>query len=284
MFVARDFTVRFKNRFWQLTAQDAETTGARPGSRVVVERRLSGELRFRHRDRYLAPEALGTTRPAAPAPKPAKTTAKPRPKPPKPGRDHPWRKHSARAPRRPSPSASAAPPAQPTPAPSDAAPRREHHARDGGSKSRPSRRRRRPPRRHPCPRRLPTTRSSLHAPRPSAPASPPELRAIDTEALERRRSDPDRLGFLGRHRRSVQPSRPVPSWTNWQGPRNQPPDAWPPPRQEPTVHDHQPDISTLAKPRTFLLRLDMPVPRRKAVACGCSLRVSRALDGRRSTL
>ena len=171
MFVARDFTVRFKNRFWQLTAQDEETTGARPGSRVV-ERRLSGELRFRHRDRYLAPEALGTTRPAAPAPKPAKTTAKPRPKPPKPGRDHPWRKHSARAPRRPSPSASAAPPAQPTPAPSDAAPRREHHARDGGSKSRPSRRRRRPPRRHPCPRRLPTTRSSLHAPRPSAPASP----------------------------------------------------------------------------------------------------------------
>ena len=159
MFVARDFTVRFKNRFWQLTAQDAETTGARPGSRVVVERRLSGELRFRHRDRYLAPEALGTTRPAAPAPKPAKTTAKPRPKPPKPGRDHPWRKHSARAPRR----------ARRHQHP---APRRGHDARDGGSKSRPSRRRRRPPRRHPCPRRLPTTRSSLHAPRPSAPASP----------------------------------------------------------------------------------------------------------------
>ena len=58
--VARDFTVRFKNRFWQLAAQDAETAGARPGSRVV-ERRLSGELRFRHRDRYLAPEALGMT-------------------------------------------------------------------------------------------------------------------------------------------------------------------------------------------------------------------------------
>ena len=87
--VARDFTVRFKNRFWQLATQDVETTGARPGSRVVVERRLSGELRFLHRDCCLAPQALGTTRPAAPAPKPAKATAKPRPKPPKPGRDHP---------------------------------------------------------------------------------------------------------------------------------------------------------------------------------------------------
>ena len=29
----------------------------------------------------------------------------------------------------------------------------------------------------------------------------------------------DRLGFLGRRWRSVQTWRPVPSWTNWQGPR-----------------------------------------------------------------
>ena len=92
--------------------------------------------------------------------------------------------------------------------------------------------------------RRPAVRSTHHGrPRPQAHL---ELRAIWTEAIERRRSDPDRLGFLGRHWRSVQPSKPVPSWTNWQRPRNQPPDAWPPPRQEPTVHDHQPDISTLA--------------------------------------
>ena len=91
--VAHDFTVRFKNRFWQVTACDAEAAGIAPGSQIVVERRLSGELRFRHRDRYLTPEALGATRPTPPKQEPATATAKPRPKPPKLRRDHPWRKH-----------------------------------------------------------------------------------------------------------------------------------------------------------------------------------------------
>ncbi len=91
--VARDFTVRFENRFWQVTARDAEAAGVAPGSPVVVERRLSGELRFRHRGCYLTPKALGAVRSATPKPAPAPATAKPRPKPPKPGRDHPWRKH-----------------------------------------------------------------------------------------------------------------------------------------------------------------------------------------------
>ena len=91
--MARDFTVRFENRFWQVTARDAETAGVAPGSPVVVERRLSGELRFRHRGCYLTPKALGAVRSSTPKPAPAPATAKPRPKPPKPGRNHPWRKH-----------------------------------------------------------------------------------------------------------------------------------------------------------------------------------------------
>ena len=88
--VGRDYTVRWKNRFWQVPATEAQAAGVRPGSRVVVERRLSGELRFRRGDRYLALEALGADRPAPPAPRPRPT--RPRPKPRKPGRDHPWRK------------------------------------------------------------------------------------------------------------------------------------------------------------------------------------------------
>ena len=91
--VVHDFTVRFENRFWQVTARDAEAAGVAPGSPVVVERRLSGELRFRHRGCYLTPKALGAVRSATPKPAPAPATAKPRPKPPKPGRNHPWRKH-----------------------------------------------------------------------------------------------------------------------------------------------------------------------------------------------
>ena len=99
--VARDFTVRFKNRFRQLTAQDAETTGVRPGSRVVVERRLSGELRFRHRDRYLAPEALG--RPGRQRPRRSLRRRRPNPGPSCRSRDAITRgaSTSARAPRRP---------------------------------------------------------------------------------------------------------------------------------------------------------------------------------------
>ena len=73
--------------------RDAEAAGVAPGSPVVVERRLSGELRFRHRGCYLTPKALGAVRSATPKPAPAPATAKPRPKPPKPGRNHPWRKH-----------------------------------------------------------------------------------------------------------------------------------------------------------------------------------------------
>ena len=90
--VARDFTIRFRNRYWQIPEREARDL--RSGAEVVVERRLDGELRFRFGGRYLvveplgrAPSPAGPSRPVVPKP------AKPRPKPPKPGPDHPWRKH-----------------------------------------------------------------------------------------------------------------------------------------------------------------------------------------------
>ena len=90
--VGRDWTVRWKNGFWQVPEAEARAAGVRPGSRIVVERRLSGELRFRRCNRYFAAEPLGAERPApraAPSAPP-----RPGPKPPKPGPNHPWRKQS----------------------------------------------------------------------------------------------------------------------------------------------------------------------------------------------
>ena len=87
--VARDFTVRFKNRHWRIPEREA--AGIRPGTEIVVECRLGGELRFRLGDRYLAVRFLGH---APPPPTAKKTTQpKPGPKPPKPEPDHPWREH-----------------------------------------------------------------------------------------------------------------------------------------------------------------------------------------------
>ena len=88
--VGRDYTVRWKNGYWQIPEAEAQAAGVRPGVRVVVERRLSGELRFRRGKRYFAAEPLGAARPAPPVAPPA--PPRPRPKPPKPGPNHPWRK------------------------------------------------------------------------------------------------------------------------------------------------------------------------------------------------
>ena len=64
----------------------------RPGTKVVVEHRLDGDVRFRVGERYLAVELLGRERPrAAAAPtKPRRAPAKPVVSKPSP--DHPWRK------------------------------------------------------------------------------------------------------------------------------------------------------------------------------------------------
>ncbi len=72
--VARDYTVRWKNEFWQIPEAEARAAGVRPGRRVVVERRLSGELRFRRGARYFAAEPLGAARWPAADPSAASTT------------------------------------------------------------------------------------------------------------------------------------------------------------------------------------------------------------------
>ena len=87
--LANDFTVRFRNQYWQVLRREAGTVS--PGTKVVVERRLDGEVRFRIGGRYLAAEPLGRERPRAEEAKPVR---RPRPKsaPSKPGPDHVWRK------------------------------------------------------------------------------------------------------------------------------------------------------------------------------------------------
>ena len=52
--VARDFTIRFKNRYWQIPEREAADLG--PGAEVVVESRLNGGLLFRLGNRYLVVE------------------------------------------------------------------------------------------------------------------------------------------------------------------------------------------------------------------------------------
>ena len=106
--VGRDFTVRWKNAFWQIPQEEAVAAGVRPGSRIVVERRLSGELRLRHGGRYLAARALGAARPAPPAPAPA--PPRPRPKPSSRDRTIRGAGISAKRSRAPSPGGSAASP------------------------------------------------------------------------------------------------------------------------------------------------------------------------------
>ncbi len=82
--VARDFTIRFRNRRWQIP--ESEAVGIAPGDEIIVERRLGGQTRFRLGERYLELEPASRA-PGPPAP------AKPRPAPPKPSPDHPWRRH-----------------------------------------------------------------------------------------------------------------------------------------------------------------------------------------------
>jgi hypothetical protein len=99
--VRDDFTIRYKNRYWQIPKKQAR--GIHPGHKVTIERRLDGSTRFRFERRYLAVElvqassAAGASRGrSTSAPALASTTpteSKPRPAPPRPGPDHPWRKN-----------------------------------------------------------------------------------------------------------------------------------------------------------------------------------------------
>ncbi len=98
--VGNDFTVRFKNRLWQIPKSLAR--GIRPKQKLTVELRLDGSLHFRSGTRYLALECLGPVHRSPqisaskrPEPEPpAKPAPKPRSLPPKPGPDHPWRQNN----------------------------------------------------------------------------------------------------------------------------------------------------------------------------------------------
>jgi len=89
--VTRDFTIRYKLRCLQI--EPAQAHASMPGSRITVEHRLDGSLRFRWRERYLEL----TDFVPVPAPAPVQDTPKAldtesrTPKPRKPAPDHPWR-------------------------------------------------------------------------------------------------------------------------------------------------------------------------------------------------
>lgn len=129
--IANDFTIRFKNQYFQIEAEEA--AACMPKQRLVVERRLDGSLRFCFRGRYLtptpipersrpqrssagsstappteigphssilSPDSRSSAPPQAPAPRTAPERPR-RPAPRKPAPDHPWRRYPLRA--RPSP-------------------------------------------------------------------------------------------------------------------------------------------------------------------------------------
>jgi len=99
--VYNDFTIRYKKRRWQIPKSQAR--GIRPGHKVTVEIRLDGSVHFRFHTRYLELEVVevlrrseprNTTTPKTRTPPVEKKGPRPQPMPPKPGPDHPWRKHN----------------------------------------------------------------------------------------------------------------------------------------------------------------------------------------------
>lgn len=78
-----DFTFRYRNQFWQISAQEARDL--RPKQRITIAHRLDGSTHYRVRNQYLNP-SLFIAPPAAPPLPP-----KPRAAPPRPAPSHPWR-------------------------------------------------------------------------------------------------------------------------------------------------------------------------------------------------
>jgi hypothetical protein len=97
--VARDFTIRFRNRRLQIPKQQAR--GMRPGHRLIVELRLDGSTHYRFGRRYLKLEPaplVSTPASSSNGSRPSTTPApasKSTPTPPRPGPDHPWRTGNA---------------------------------------------------------------------------------------------------------------------------------------------------------------------------------------------
>jgi hypothetical protein len=100
--VANDFTIRYKNRRYQILK--AEAKGLRPGNKITVELRVDGSTHFRSKTRYLSPRLIEehsglpvhVSKPRRPKPEPVSSTRNDsaktaRPTPRRPAADHPWR-------------------------------------------------------------------------------------------------------------------------------------------------------------------------------------------------
>lgn len=92
--IGQDFTFRYKNRYYQIERRQADAR--MPKTKITIERRLDGSVRYRWRERYLAPSDLGRSKPPLlPKPQPApKPRRKPTPPPLTP--DHPWKRYPLR--------------------------------------------------------------------------------------------------------------------------------------------------------------------------------------------
>lgn len=100
--VTNDFTIRFRNRRYQISKEEAKRI--RPRDKITVELRVDGSTHFRWKNRYLAPQLIEEykahpihvkgprqPRPEAPPASPKTNGKKPRTTPHRPAADHPWR-------------------------------------------------------------------------------------------------------------------------------------------------------------------------------------------------
>jgi hypothetical protein len=87
--IDNDFTFRYKNRFYQIDAHDAD--GAMPKSKITIEECLDGTTRFRWRAGYVLPTPF-LARPPKVVAKNPEPEAPPVPRVSKPAADHPWRR------------------------------------------------------------------------------------------------------------------------------------------------------------------------------------------------
>lgn len=88
--IRSDFTFRYANVHYQIEAPEADPR--MPKSKLTLEHRLDGSLRYRWQQHYLTPTTLpGAPEPSRPEPKP-RFVPPPRPVP----AEHPWRKNPIR--------------------------------------------------------------------------------------------------------------------------------------------------------------------------------------------
>jgi hypothetical protein len=110
--IREDFTFRYRNVYYQVKEREAEPR--MPGSRVTIEHRLDGSVRYRWRESYLEPTPLPgppeckPQQKEVPPPENQSPVKKPAPRPLP--ADHPWRRYPIRVGRGAAAGVSAAPP------------------------------------------------------------------------------------------------------------------------------------------------------------------------------